>query len=228
MRDNFLRKCEPSQSKKVLVKLRNGLKFLARTKGHDLGFIVQIFSYDEYRFPRRKMGMVIDVGAHIGIFTCLAASYADKVIAIEPCPDNFSLLKENIKLNGFKNVIPIQMALAGRSGTRTLFISKYGTGNHSLVPFDIKDIKDAIECKTCTLEELLKTYKIERVSFMKVDCEGCEYEVLDSSRNILDKIERIAVDSHHGYTDKLVELLKEEGFIVESRATLVYAVKGDA
>lgn len=217
LRDTFLRKCEPSESKIVLVKCRNGLKFFARSRGHDLGFIVHILHDDEYRFPKKRMGTVIDIGAHIGIFTCLAASYADKVISLEPCPDNFSLLKKNVKLNGLENVISLNMALSEKNGKEKLYFGS-GTGDHSLF---IKKGR-AIEVKTCSLNYLFERYKIDRVSFLKIDCEGCEYQALKSFE-MFDRINQISLDSHHGYTDKIVELLKERGFKVFVEGDIIYA-----
>ncbi len=46
--------------------------------------------------------IVVDAGAWIGYYTCLAAIRASKVIAIELHPANIT--KRNIALDGFKNV----------------------------------------------------------------------------------------------------------------------------
>ena len=54
VRDTLLQNRKPSESKKILVKLRNGLKFFARARGHDLGFMIEIFHRDIYKFPKRK------------------------------------------------------------------------------------------------------------------------------------------------------------------------------
>lgn len=221
VRDNLLQNCKPSESKKILVKLRNGLKFFARARGNDLGIMIEIFHRDIYKFPKRKMHTVVDVGAHIGIFTCLAAIYADRVIAIEPSPDNFSLLKQNIKLNGFNNVIPIQIALSDKNGTSTFFLSEYGTGVHSLIPFNTNNV---IAVKTCTMERLFEIYELDKVSFLKMDCEGCEYNVLKSSRELFSKIDQIAMESHHGYTEEIAELLAKE-FVVSVKGSIIYGYK---
>ncbi|CAD7962703.1 unnamed protein product [Amoebophrya sp. A120] len=49
--------------------------------------------------PHPEVGTVVDVGAHIGLFTVWAATYlrANKVIAIEPVPINVQALEENVK-----------------------------------------------------------------------------------------------------------------------------------
>lgn len=61
----------------------------------------------------RKGDVFIDVGAHIGKYTILVAKIVGKeglVIAIEPNPENYETLLENIKLNNLKNVIAVNIA----------------------------------------------------------------------------------------------------------------------
>ncbi|MBN1761699.1 MAG: FkbM family methyltransferase [Methanomicrobia archaeon] len=166
------------------------------------------------------MDTVVDIGAQIGIFSCLAAKYADKVIAIEPHPVNFSLLRENMRLNNQRNIVPSQMAVSGKNGVQTLFLSEQGTADHSLIPFDTESL---IEVTTCTLERLIESYELESISLLKMDCEGCEYEVLNSSRKLLNRIDRLVLESHHGYTEELIRLLRDEGFVVSVEDNYIYA-----
>jgi FkbM family methyltransferase len=216
--DTYIRNCKATESRKVVLKLNNGLKMVARCRGNDLGVIVDVIYRNVYNFPKKKMDIVIDVGAHIGAFSCLAALYAKKVIAVEPCPDNFSLLKQNLEMNGFSNVIPVQFALAGEKGKRRLFISEYGTANHSFISRTNRFLE--VEC--VTLQDIFKEYKVDRVSFLKIDCEGCEYEALQSSVELLEKIDQIALEAHHGFNSKIVDLLKDSGFSVLNKGQLIY------
>jgi SpoVK/Ycf46/Vps4 family AAA+-type ATPase len=48
---------------------------------------------------------------------------------------------------------------------------------------------------------------------LKIDCEGCEYNLLDESIEVLRKFNRIEIEFHYGYK-KLESKLKEAGFIV--------------
>ena len=62
---------------------------------------------------------IIDVGASIGIYTIFFAKMVGekgKVYAFEPEPNNFELLKKNIAINGFKNVILENKAVSDVSG----------------------------------------------------------------------------------------------------------------
>ena len=73
-----------------------------------------------------KQGMiVVDIGAHIGYFTLLAARLVGetgRVFAFEPDPDNYSLLIKNVSVNGHDNVIPVQKAVSNKTGQVRLFL----------------------------------------------------------------------------------------------------------
>src|SRR5438132_1369419 len=56
--------------------------------------------------------VVVDAGAHIGLYTLRAATKAATVVAVEPDPSNRSLLERNIRLNGFSNIIVVPKALS--------------------------------------------------------------------------------------------------------------------
>ena len=53
-----------------------------------------------------------------------------RVFAFEPDPDNFKLLKENIDLNGFKNVILVNKAVLDKSGRGNLYLDPNYIGSH--------------------------------------------------------------------------------------------------
>ena len=48
---------------------------------------------------------------------------------------------------------------------------------------------------------------------LKMDCEGCEYSLLEEEREVLRKFKRIQIEYHYGY-DQLVTKLKENNFKV--------------
>ncbi len=59
--------------------------------------------------------IVVDVGAHIGKYTLFSARISRKVIALEPCKDNYEILIKNIKLSNLRNVIPLNLAAYSRN-----------------------------------------------------------------------------------------------------------------
>jgi len=67
----------------------------------------------------KSSDVVLDCGAHIGLFTLKAANVCSHVVSVEPSSGNFYLLQRNIILNGLrKKVTPIKKAVAARSGLR--------------------------------------------------------------------------------------------------------------
>jgi tRNA A58 N-methylase Trm61 len=69
-------------------------------------------------FKPKPGEIVIDVGAHIGYYTLKAARAVGtkgKVIAIEPNPENFHLLRNNVILNRFYNVMTLPIAIGARA-----------------------------------------------------------------------------------------------------------------
>lgn len=86
--------------------------------------LIYAYHYEvgEREFVRRYLQIgdtFVDVGAHIGLFTLIAAHKvgpAGKVIAFEPCKTSFEVLKANIALNELSNVKCENMALSNRQG----------------------------------------------------------------------------------------------------------------
>lgn len=92
------------QGHKMFIEPADGLEFLI--KPHHEEFETEIFKKEI-----KKGDTVLDLGAHIGYYTLLAAKLVGekgKVFAFEPEPTNFALLKKNIKINNHQNVIPVQ------------------------------------------------------------------------------------------------------------------------
>lgn len=135
--------------------------------------------------------VVVDIGAGIGSFTAKALdARAEKVYMIEP---NKRLLKTAIKnvSDAFINtleprVIPVNAAM-GRTDIDLANIFKSAT---------IKDSDE--EPKLMSLRELIDTYNIERIDYLKVDACGAEYNILhESCMDILtERVRHIAVRCH--------------------------------
>ena len=173
----------------------------------------------ETEVVRREIrpGMVVlDLGANIGYYTLLAASLvgpSGKVYAIEPFPDNLSLLRRNIALNGLSDrVETFSLAVADRSGRAALHL---GAANnlHTLVGADAE--RGTIEVPTTTLSDFLADKP--PVDFIRMDIEGGECQVFDGMDDVLRQSSRPAiffevhprgtVDPDPGYTTRLERLL---------------------
>jgi FkbM family methyltransferase len=122
---------------------------------------------------------VIDIGANIGYYTLLAAKLVGdegKVFAFEPEPQNYALLLRNIELNGYKNIIPQQKAVANTTGKVKLFLDKLEPGAHSLYKVR-QSAKEAIMVGAISLDEFFAGKECP-IDIIKIDVEGAEMTVL--------------------------------------------------
>jgi hypothetical protein len=60
-------------------------------------------------------GIIVDAGAHVGLFSLVASAFAGKVIAVEPSKVNYHLLVTNLSVNSINNVTPVNKALYHRT-----------------------------------------------------------------------------------------------------------------
>jgi len=149
--------------------------------------------------------IVIDVGAHIGLYTLYAARKASKgrVIAIEPDRENFVLLEHNVAINGFHNVVLLNAAAAQKEDVERFYVG-VDHCESSIRPFADSKISRSYIVRTTTIDRLLEEVKIPKLDWIKVDVEGAEPKVLRGSMNALGR-----------YNAKvLVEVSSEETILV--------------
>jgi len=137
---------------------------------------------------------VLDIGAHIGYYTLMAAKRVGKkgkAYAFEPNQDNCALLTKNLKLNNFKNVVLVNKAVSRSSGKVKFFLSNVSTGMHSLIDIDNKS-ENIIEIEAVSLNDFFGK-KIPTVSIIKMDIEGGEYAALDGMDRLLKKNKHMTI-----------------------------------
>lgn len=174
-------------------------------------------------FEIREEETVVDVGAHVGIFTLHASKRVREngtLISIEPEPNNFGLLEWNIKLNELKNVIPVRRALSDRCGKTKLYISD-GSEGHSLNKIWAEKwigTEKWIEVDVTTMDELLEELSVRAVTFIKIDAEGAEMDILKGAIKVLQRSEdvRLSIASYHYPTEcqEVKNFLENLGFNV--------------
>lgn len=198
---------------KVLYQLRSGEKFWARAGKYDIVTLNEVFISKQYARPETGIkisegDIVFDVGASIGDFAVQASKLAEKVYSFEPSKEAFSLLKENIKLNGCKNVLAFNFGLGGENGVKTFFVD----ASRGVIS----------RAKISKVSDFLRMKKISRIDFLKLDCEGAEFEILYSlKRKFLKSVRYIAMEYHEiserkkGHTVReLAGYLRKNGFRV--------------
>ena len=130
---------------------------------------------------------VWDAGAHAGAtvyFFSQMVGPNGKVYAFEPDDQSYDFLLRNIELHGLKNVIPIKKALASQSGTATF--SMDGTQGAGLKGYSqCVDEKKMSTVETLSFADACLAYGVP--TFVKMDIEGAEAEVIQSSLQFLAK-----------------------------------------
>jgi FkbM family methyltransferase len=144
---------------------------------------------------------IIDIGAHIGGFTLYAAAHAPnaRIIAFEPEPSNARVLRQNIADNHLDaRIVAEQKAVAGTRGMLTLHrtFASTSSGGHSLI--DYAHEGDDIPVDAITLADMFREHDIQHCDFLKIDCEGAEYDILYGlSDELYRTINFIALEYHH-------------------------------
>jgi len=165
--------------------------------------------YEKFANP---CGIIIDVGAHVGLFALKSAGLMGSllIIAIEPCPNNSRFFKENLQLNRLeKKVALIEAAAGNMHGQTRLWISKK-SGSHSLNP---KDGEYFVRVDLITLDELVKTINLPRIDYIKIDVEGTEFDVLEGAQEILERFKPVVVMETNNIK-KCQGLLKTMGYTI--------------
>jgi FkbM family methyltransferase len=189
---------DPDAAEVLELRHRNGLRIAVRAGTSDFGVARAIFVKRVY-FPAGlalpEDATVIDVGANIGCFTLQAARLAPRgrILAYEPEPGNFRLLAENLARNGLSHARAVECAVADAPGDAVLRRSA-ATGNttmHSLYAGDGR----THAVKVVTLPAIVEEQKLDRIDYLKLDCEGAEPKILASAPDeCLKRIRRLAVE----------------------------------
>jgi len=200
------------------AKTWNGLKISVGSK-YDLCIVDEVFAkkvYDQKSVRVPHNGVVVDVGAHIGTFSLYAAKVckAKKVYSFEPCPENYAALKMNVQDNHLSGIItPIPRAIGAQAGTRELLLDATNTGGHSFYPSSLRH--NVIQVKCVTLKQALNENNIDHVDYLKIDCEGAEWEILKTiDEETTSKIGIMGMEYHLKPREEFIELLGQLGFSV--------------
>lgn len=188
----------------MIINFKGQKIFFCHYDSLDLG----IFLDDFYSRLEVENKIVVDIGGNIGDSALLYAfSGASKVIMLEPQPKFFEYASSNIKHNKMSEKIDsINSALGSKHGT--IKINYEQSGNNFQIPIDDKD---GLSIPILTLDEIISQY-VEKSFILKMDCEGCENDVLlSTSDEILKKFDAILIEFHFGCLD-IVKKLSSLGF----------------
>jgi FkbM family methyltransferase len=147
----------------------------------------------------RQVDAVIDAGANVGFYTCLAASANLRVLAIEPNAYNLQSLYQNLHLNHLTEVEVYPVALSHQPSVSPLFgggqgatlLQAWGGIQSNYQRLTPVNTLDNLICDRFQREKLL----------IKVDVEGNEFHLLEGAKRLLAKVPAPTWIIEHGLTE---------------------------
>ena len=193
-----------------------------------LAIIGQIFSlkmYEAYGLAIEKDDVVVDIGANYGIFTYFAFyKKPSKIYVCEPNSKLFSILQNHF--SNYKNIHLDNCAISKQNGFADFVLvdsdlnNDDGQRNHlSLYEEDIKTFRqnsfEIVKTKTKSFMEFVLSNQIHKIDFLKVDCEGGEYDIFteENASYIRNNVDKIVVE-YHNYANQIVDFAIKNDFII--------------
>jgi FkbM family methyltransferase len=202
----------------------------------DLGEIQTVFSTDDWYskgwfFPRydggrihepvvtdafkkyvNEQSVVLDIGAHLGYFTCVAAKLAPhgETHAFEVDPKCISLIHRNVALNKLTNVTVNHAAVSNHDGLEKIPVLEHPNPRLSIET----NAGGFIEVKAIRIDDYVSENNLSP-DFVKIDVEGAEWKVLNGMKETLDRREIVLLVEVH------VEVLRDH-FDVDYRIIIAF------
>jgi FkbM family methyltransferase len=167
-----------------------------------------------------KPGMqVVDVGANVGLYSLLLAHLVGpngSVLAFEPEPNLFTILRENCRNNDASNVIPFSCALGRANGMAMFHRSPLNSGDNRLGRAPIGH--ETVEVRVERFDDLQPDRKLD---FVKIDVQGHELAALSGMEQALSANPKVrvlfefapaALRKAGTEPDRLIEFFRERGF----------------
>lgn len=131
--------------------------------------------------------ILVDVGANIGLYACLARSLHRRALAVEPLPANLRFLRANLAANGWQDTEVVEAGLAREAGSAELYGTETGA---SLIAGWASLPKRTLlrhSIRLTTLDALLEGRFAGERLLIKADIEGAEYGMLLGAARTLER-----------------------------------------
>jgi autotransporter strand-loop-strand O-heptosyltransferase len=145
--------------------------------------------YEKY-FDFEQGDVVVDVGGHAGFFSERASKMgASKIITIEPDSDCCEIIKEKLDASGLEYKV-YNCAIADTNDL--LYFDGSGLAGH------IVNYETSRSVQGITFEKLIQDNNLTKIDFLKLDCEGGEYSIINEKNIELFKrvCKKVACEIH--------------------------------
>jgi FkbM family methyltransferase len=184
----------------------------------------EVFSTEYFQKIITEDMVIIDIGANIGYYALLESQLAPKghVYAIEPVPENYTLLQKNIDLNACKNISTYNFAIGNVNGLLDMFVyDKCNWSSFTRIPGE--HIVNVIQVPIMTLDAFIESHVNSHPCFIRMDVEGFEYEILKGALTTLRAVEPliICIEMHprlmsEDKVEECIQLMKDNHFCVKT------------
>ena len=222
-----------------IFETKSGLKIKIRKNSTDLMALTHVWLIGEYKrknFEINRNDIVIDIGGHIGLFTLYASQFCKngQIFTFEPMNENFDILSQNIISNNLKQVKHFNLAVTNSNSPVKLYLNDDDSG-HSM----FSESSESVTVNSISLKEIFDKNKIEHCNFLKLDCEGSEYEIIRHlPSEYFQKIDKMIIeyhmaDTHPELLDELMQILKSHNYEFKIKTLyndsgFLYAIRSDS
>ena len=173
--------------------------------------------YNFLRREKNKIDVLIDIGANIGYFSILAQiSQIENIIAIEPVPQTFNVLRKNTKK---RNIKMFNIAISNKKGKVKIYVpDKLNLARIISSEINSKKKENIVVVEARSIEEIIKQENLEGSKVaLRMDMEGYEEKVIDT---IPDNIYALLFELHIPIlgvkkSKQLLHTIKNKGFNIE-------------
>lgn len=172
--------------------------------------LISIFIDREYEREKCVVedgDVVFDIGANLGFFSYYSfCKGASKVYCFEPGSSQISSIKKNF--GSFQNLIIEESAVSNINGELKFYYNPESSWESSLTP--LENITPVI-CKSIDLNNYIENQKIEKIDFLKIDCEGEEYKIIASLNSdfLTHRVKKMCIEYHNNDGRMLYDLIQK-------------------
>lgn len=192
-----------------------------RTGTSDAEFVRMLangYDFPEYRIPVPvNPKVILDFGANIGASAILLARRYPQaqIFAFEPRPDNVTFLENNVA--AYKNITVVPYGVGRRTEELDYYFSCLPSSNTGGFYNDgsLSWAKDGphsqvMKLPVLAVDEAFERYGITRADIIKIDCEGAEFDILESiPESVLNTVKVIVGEFHGTHNDDIKAFLEK-------------------
>lgn len=150
--------------------------------------------------------VIIDIGAHVGIFSMYYALRHPEleIFSYEPTKRNYNNFVKSLEYNKIKNVNAHNLAVTVDGRDVSMFQPADNTGASSMIYNEALPFQDKTDAKSITLKNIFGSVLNspfyngnKKIKILKIDCEGAEYEILTGNMELLKDVDYVLGEFHH-------------------------------